>query len=134
MNSYNHYAYGAIGDWMYRYVAGLDLDDSAPAYKLAKIRPGCANGELTFARASFESAYGRIASGWRVEDGDIFVDVDVPANTGADILLPGARLVSVTESGSALQDAEGIRSLAQTDEGVRLIVGSGSYCFRYSLI
>ncbi|WP_372637231.1 family 78 glycoside hydrolase catalytic domain [Cohnella sp.] len=134
MNSYNHYAYGAIGDWMYRYVAGLDMDESEPAYKRAKIRPGCANGELTFARASFESAYGRIASGWRAEGGDIFVDVDVPGNAGADILLPSARLASVTESGSALEAAEGVRSLSQTDEGVRLSVGSGSYRFRFPVL
>ncbi|QTH41018.1 family 78 glycoside hydrolase catalytic domain [Cohnella sp. LGH] len=134
MNSYNHYAYGAIGDWMYRYVAGLDLDDSAPAYKLARIRPGCSNEELTFARASFESAYGRVASGWRVEGGEVFVDVDVPANAGADILLPGAQLASATESGSPLQNAEGVRSLAQTEEGVRLTVGSGSYRFRFPTV
>ncbi|MFC4598403.1 alpha-L-rhamnosidase C-terminal domain-containing protein [Cohnella hongkongensis] len=109
----------------------LDLDDSAPAYKLAKIRPGCANGELTFARASLESAYGRAASGWRAEGGDVLVEVDVPANAGADILLPGARLANVTESGTPLQAVEGVRSLAETGEGVRLTVGSGSYRFRF---
>jgi alpha-L-rhamnosidase len=132
MNSYNHYAYGAIGDWMYRYVAGLDMDESAPAYKRVRIRPGLGAEGLTSARAGFESAYGRIGSEWREEGGEVFVGVDIPANAGADILLPGARLANVTESDVPLQAAEGVVSCEETDEGVRLAVGSGSYRFRYS--
>jgi len=131
MNSYNHYAYGAIGDWMYRYVAGLDMDESVPAYKKARIRPGCLTDGLTFARAAFESAYGRIAAEWRTDGDAVEVGAEIPANAGAEILLPGARLDSVTENGTPLRDAAGVRTCEQTEDGVRIEVGSGAYRFNY---
>jgi alpha-L-rhamnosidase len=61
MNSFNHYAYGAIGDWMYRVSAGLEL--MTPGYKQITINPHPTD-KLTFAKASFESSYGTISSGW----------------------------------------------------------------------
>nr|WP_302058717.1 alpha-L-rhamnosidase C-terminal domain-containing protein [Paenibacillus sp. MZ03-122A] len=59
MNSFNHYAYGAIGEWLYQTVAGLDLDEEVPAYKRIRIAPRFACGELTFARAALNTPYGR---------------------------------------------------------------------------
>ena len=62
MNSFNHYAYGAIGDWMYSVVAGIEIDEAQPGYKHIVIapRPG---GGLTYAKASVESVYGKVAIG-----------------------------------------------------------------------
>ena len=62
MNSFNHYAYGAIGEWMYRIVTGIELDEAHPGYKHVLIQPQPGGG-LTFANASVESIYGRVASG-----------------------------------------------------------------------
>ncbi|MFD0712257.1 family 78 glycoside hydrolase catalytic domain [Paenibacillus sp. GCM10027626] len=132
MNSFNHYAYGAIGDWMYRYVAGLDMDETIPAYRKLRIRPGYDGGELTFARASLDSAYGRVSVWWNIMENNIEICTEIPANTSAEIWLPGARLDSMTENGIAIQDAEGILAYTETEEGVLLEAGSGTYRISFS--
>ena len=63
MNSFNHYAYGAIGDWLYQVVAGIEIDPNVPGYKRVLIQPQPGGG-LTYASASFDSLYGRIESKW----------------------------------------------------------------------
>lgn len=131
MNSYNHYAYGAIGEWMYRYVAGLDMDEAAPAYKQIRIQPHLSK-ELTYAWASLASPYGQIVSGWSLgEDDFVEVEVKIPANTSAEILLPAAALADVRENGVELGHLQGILSTEETPEGVRISAGSGEYCFTY---
>jgi alpha-L-rhamnosidase len=89
MNSYNHYAYGSIGEWLYRVAAGIDTLEGAPGYKRFRIAP--VFGErLSHVRASYESPYGPIRSAWaRQEDGTVVVDVEVPPNTEAELALPG---------------------------------------------
>ncbi|WP_077619355.1 alpha-L-rhamnosidase [Bacillus sinesaloumensis] len=131
MNSFNHYAYGSIGDWMYRYVAGLDMDETAPAYKRIQIRPRIGGKELTSVRAAYESLYGRIVSSWNLTHEEVKVEVEVPANTTATILLPTARIEGVKENGVDLFKADGITDVTQTDEGVSLVAGSGTYQFVY---
>ncbi|MFM9278373.1 glycoside hydrolase family 78 protein [Paenibacillus jiagnxiensis] len=131
MNSFNHYAYGAIGDWMYRKVAGLDMAPSASAFKRIRIAPLFGSTLLTHAKASHESMYGRIESGWRVSGSRIEVDVVIPANTTAEIVLKGATRTSVKEDGLALENVEGIHSVAENSEGLFITAGSGSYCFAY---
>jgi hypothetical protein len=62
MNSFNHYAYGAIGDWMYRVIAGLNDDPARPGYKHIIVRPQ-PDGRLTHAAATLETPYGAASSG-----------------------------------------------------------------------
>ncbi len=127
MNSFNHYAYGAVGDWMYRVVAGLDTDPSRPGYKRLRIRPRPGGG-LSHARATLATMYGIAESGWRV-DGDRFtLRVVVPANTTAMVRIP-APYAELTEGGVAVQDAEGITSVSREDGEVVVEVGSGTYAF-----
>lgn len=123
MNSFNHYAYGAIGDWMYRVMAGIEIDPSEPGYRhiLIQPRPG---GGFTSARASHESPYGRVASAWEIKDGRFTLNIEVPANTRATVRLPKARLDDVRESGSPVQGR-------QDGETVEVKVGSGMYRFVY---
>ncbi|PYI53419.1 glycoside hydrolase family 78 protein [Paenibacillus flagellatus] len=131
MNSFNHYAYGSIGDWLYQALAGLDTDESAPGYKRIRIRPLPASG-FDYAHAAHDSMYGTIESGWRrLADGRLQVDVVVPPNTTADVVLPGAALSGVAEGGRPLAEAEGVADCRQTDDGVRLTLGSGGYRFVY---
>jgi alpha-L-rhamnosidase len=94
MNSFNHYAYGAIGEWMYSVVAGIAIDETRPGYKhiLIQPRPG---GGLTYAKASVESGYGRVSSGWELAEGKMKLTVEVPANTTATVRLPGGRVEKV---------------------------------------
>ena len=88
MNSFNHYAYGAIGDWLYRVVAGIDVDPQAPGYKHILLHPQ-PGGPLTYARARLESMYGLVVSDWRIEKGRFRWDIVVPPNTTASVTLPG---------------------------------------------
>jgi alpha-L-rhamnosidase len=133
MNSFNHYAYGSIGEWLYRYAAGLDSYESQPGYKRLRIRP-MPHRSLRYARAKLATMYGVAASGWQLsEDGRrIAIEAAVPANTTASVLLPRAALADVTESGAPLASVQGVLEARQTDEGVRLELGSGSYAFEYS--
>jgi alpha-L-rhamnosidase len=88
MNSFNHYAYGAVGQWMYSRLAGLDTD--TPGYKHLVIRPvfGCDVG-ITHAKATLKTPYGLASSGWRIQDSTTIVEVVVPPNTTATLYLPG---------------------------------------------
>ena len=130
MNSFNHYAYGAIGDWMYRVIAGIDIDPKQPGYKHILLQPHPGGG-LTFAKGSVHSMYGRVASGWELKDGKMTLSVELPANTTATVRLPRAKLEQVTESGKPLQSSPGISGLRQSDDVVVMEVGSGSYVFNY---
>lgn len=130
MNSFNHYAYGSIGNWMYKTIAGLDMDSVRPAYKKIIIEPRFAGIELTYANASYDSMYGRIRSSWCLTQEDVELEVEIPANTTAEILLPNAQLSDVTEGGVRLGSSD-IHSYLETEDGVRLSVGSGSYHFKY---
>lgn len=85
MNSLNHYAYGAIGEWMYRKLAGINQLE--PGYKKILIKPQFIKG-ITFVEASFDSMYGTIKSSWSCRDNKIKVDIEIPANTTAVIYLP----------------------------------------------
>jgi alpha-L-rhamnosidase len=89
MNSFNHYAYGAIGNWLYQVVAGIGIDENQPGYKhvIIKPRPG---GGLTSAKATHESLYGAISSGWKLEGDVLEMDVEIPANSSATIYIPGS--------------------------------------------
>lgn len=130
MNSFNHYAYGAIGDWMVRVVAGLDLDEAMPGYKHLVIHPQ-PGGTLTHARAELQTQYGGAASGWRREGTTFHLDVRIPPNTRASIRLPGATLVQVMEGSAPVASASGVRSASQDGDAVMVEVGSGDYVFSY---
>ena len=77
MNSFNHYAYGAIGDWLYRVVAGLDMDPAQPGYQRAIVRPQPGGG-LRWAKASLDSLVGAYAVGWSIDDATMQVAVTAP--------------------------------------------------------
>ena len=132
MNSFNHYAYGAIGEWMYREMAGIEIDPAAPGYKHVLIQPQPGGG-FTRARASHQSPYGRVSSGWTLENGRLELDVEIPANTRATVRLPGARIMDVAESGRALAGTKGITGQRQDGSSTVLRIGSGHYRFTYPI-
>ncbi len=130
MNSFNHYAYGAIGEWMYRVMAGIEIDEGAPGYKhiLIQPRPG---GGFTSVTASHQTPYGKVSSAWTLKDGAFELAVEIPANTRATVRLPGAQLASVTEGGKALAAGNGLGAPKQDGTVVAVDVGSGQYRFAY---
>jgi len=130
MNSFNHYAYGAIGDWMVRTVAGLDLDESQPGYRHMLVAPQPGGG-LTSARAELRTPYGSAVSGWSLAGGRMRVTVRVPPNARATVRLPSARVGVVTEGGRAVATAEGVASATQSGDTAIVSIGSGEYVFEY---
>jgi len=128
MNSFNHYAFGAVGDWMYQNIGGIDVDPAAPGYRHSRIAPRPGAG-LTSASASLETAYGTLQSAWRLDGERFTLDVTVPANTTAAVTLWNARLDQVREGGAGLTARDGIRAARQRGPDVVVDVGSGRYSF-----
>lgn len=128
MNSFNHYAYGAIGDWMYREMVGLDTYEDGVGYKHIKIQPHI-GGDFTFASASLDTYYGKVSNSWKVESDKILMDVEIPVNTTATVYVPATNADAITESGKALSLVNGIAIKNTEDNYVKLNVGSGIYHF-----
>ena len=120
MNSLNHYAFGAVCEWLYRYVAGINPVESAPGFKHSLVRP-LPNSQLSHASASVETPYGLLASGWRLTDAGIELEITVPFNATAEIVLPDAQGVQVYENGAPVEAPDG-----------RLLRGSGTWKYSYT--
>lgn len=99
MNSFNHYAYGAIGEWMYERIAGLAPDPANPGYRHFYVRP-IVGGPLTSARATLETGYGLASSSWILEDEILELTVVVPPNTTATVEFPNGRENEKISAGS----------------------------------
>ena len=120
MNSLNHYAFGSIVEWLYRYACGLNPLPEAPGYRRALIRP-MPNKRLGAAEAKIDSPFGVYGCGWRITGDTITIDVEIPFGGEADILLPDADGARVSENGQAIAyPAEGIRR------------GSGAWRYEYA--
>ncbi len=129
MNSFNHYAYGAIGDWMYRVMAGLDTEDGdGIAYKKIRIQPHIGGG-LTNAAATYQTLYGKLSSGWLIRDGKLTLSIEIPANTSATVYIPVQGSNEVMENGEALSASAGIQVMGREKEYQVVKTGSGKYTF-----
>jgi alpha-L-rhamnosidase len=122
MNSYNHYAFGSVIAWVYRYAAGIDTMPDAPGFKEIVIHPHL-DARMTSARAEYDSIYGKITSDWTgTPAGPFSLKVTVPANTSATVFLPAIAGARLTEGSNPLD--------AQQDGGSYVVrVGAGSYSF-----
>ncbi len=130
MNSFNHYAYGAIMEWMYAYMAGIARDPDSPGFKRFVLQPHIdPTGRITEVAALYESPYGEIRSEWTVEDGGrtLVYDAVVPANSEATLRLPAASADSVHEGRTPLAEAEGVRFLEYADGVYLCRLTSGRY-------
>lgn len=87
-NSFNHFAKGAVGDWMYSVVGGIRHDEDRPGYKHIIIKPE-PDPSLSYAKTSLASPYGLIQTDWSLKNGQLYLKVDIPPNTTATIFLPG---------------------------------------------
>jgi alpha-L-rhamnosidase len=128
MNSFNHYAYGAIGDWMYRVVTGLDTYTDGPGYKHIKIEPHLGGG-FTQASSTLQTYYGPVTSGWKVAGSQTNFDIEIPANTAATVFIPAKDAANITEGGNAIGTVAGIKLGATANGYVQLELGSGKYHF-----
>jgi len=128
MNSFNHWALGAVGEWMWRNIIGLNPDESKPGWKhfVIEPRPG---GGLTWARGRYKSIRGTIISDWRLENGKFHLDVTVPPNTTATVYLPAKDAQSVTIDGKPAAESPLVQSLGMNSGKAVFAVNSGRYQF-----
>lgn len=127
MNSFNHYAYGAVGDWMYRNIAGIA--PAAPGYRSITIAPRIGGG-LASGGGKLDSPYGDIVTSWHVDKGVLELDVTIPVNTTANVVIPSPEASTVTEGGKALDAIEGAGAVTHDGHGTHVTIGSGRYAFR----
>lgn len=120
MNSFNHYAYGAIGEWLYRAAAGINTEEEAPGFKRSVIHP-IPGGNLQWLKAHYASVYGDIGVSWALasaQEGQmVTLEVEIPANTRSTLVLDGAH---------TLLETDGI-DFAPSSAGYCAEVGSGRY-------
>jgi len=125
MNSFNHYAIGAVAEWMYRVILGINNDDEHPGYERFVIHP-VPGGGLTWVKGSYRSIRGTIASSWR-SDGTTFTeDITIPANTS---YVPTKDVDRVTESGVPARRSTGVQFVRMEGDAAVFTVQSGTYRF-----
>jgi alpha-L-rhamnosidase len=124
MNSFNHYSLGSVGEWLYRYVAGIDLGSPGYGHIVIRPRPG---GGLTYARGEYDAVRGRISSSWKIEDGRFSLEVLIPPNTTATVHVPSTE--GVSEGGRPVGEVGDVEHLRAEDGETILSVGSGRYEF-----
>ena len=130
MNSFNHYAYGAVGEWLYATVGGIDLDPEHPGYRHIVLRPKPGNG-LTHARAALDTLQGRVTSAWSMDAHGTFEwHIAVPPNATATAWLPARAGTKVTEGGCSVEHAEGVEFIRDEKGASVCRLGSGNYHFK----
>jgi alpha-L-rhamnosidase len=128
MNSYNHYAYGAIGEWMYENIAGIRVQEEAPGYKKSTIRP-VMGADLTEGKGELRTYYGLLASDWRLTDASFEHEITIPVNTRADVFIPAQNAADVLENGRPLAEVDEIEVIGLDEDYLHLRLGSGQYRF-----
>lgn len=130
--SYNHYAYGAVFEWVFKQVLGIERDENdltKPAFKHILLQP-TPGGGLTEVKGSYESIYGKITSHWTITDTGMEYSATVPANTTATVYLPISDENDVVlESGREIAKAEGVTYKGSENGRAIYEVVSGSYRF-----
>jgi len=128
MNSFNHYSLGSCGEWMFDTVAGIDVDPTHPGFSRFLIHPQPGPG-LSQAKATFDSVHGKITVEWTHQDGALSLHAIVPVNTSAVVYLPTMDISSVEEGGQPLSAHPEIKSLTESGQDIKCLVGSGDYHF-----
>ena len=131
MNSFNHYAMGSVGEWVWRHIAGIAPDVQQPGYKHVVIHPRPGPG-LDWARATYDSIQGPIETDWQLEDDTFQLKVTIPPNTTATVHIPARDPDDISESGQLTSKAKGVELLGSKDGEVKFHVDSGTYEFSTS--
>jgi alpha-L-rhamnosidase len=119
--SFNHYAFGCIGDWMYRHIAGINRME--PGFKKIVIHPHF-DSRLTNASGEYESEYGKIRSSWELTNGKLSLDIEIPVNTTAKVVIDdrNGRLIE--------SNLEQVLSIDHSEDNIVIDIGSGHYQFK----
>ena len=131
MNSLNHYAYGAVGQWMYERIAGLAA--LAPGYKKIRIAPIPNTKFLTSASASVNTPYGKVSSSWNIENNVFYLETTIPPNTTAEISIPYGTIDNLLVNGSAFENNSDLKSEILEDALIKILAKPGVYKFQSKL-
>ena len=129
MNSFNHYAFGAVGEWIYETLGGVAVDHAAASTINIRPRPG---GDITWATTTYESIYGSVGCSWTTSDDGLVIEARVPANASAEVWVPVGEGATVTEGAGPAEHAEGVEPLGRREDSLVFRVGSGQYRFAVS--
>lgn len=120
MNSFNHYAYGAVGEWIYANTGGISLIENA--YKRSRIAP-VPGGGISWAKCSVETPYGPLSTSWKDGEQSFDLEIVIPANTSARVVLPVAKPSKLTINGAAPDGSAGVSKV----EGNAFDIAAGRY-------
>lgn len=126
MNSFNHYAFGAIGEWMYRHILGIQPDYKSPGFRHFILKP-LPGGSLTWARGSFNSISGKIEAGWKKEGNLFEYQFTVPPNTSATVHIPAKNKDNVWLDGKRLSEMPEFAVKDGPDGYIIFEINSGTY-------
>lgn len=134
MNSFAHYSFGAVCEWMFKTLTGIRT--AGPGFQKIIIQPNppapgsnAQHQPIHWVRASYDSIHGMIKSGWKLEGDQFHLNVTIPANTTATVFLPTDSIKSITESGAQIENAIGVQLLRYKNGRAVLAIDSGSYQF-----
>jgi alpha-L-rhamnosidase len=124
MNSFNHYAFGAIGEWMYENILGIQPDNNSPGFRHFILKP-LPGGTLTWAKGSFDSFCGKIEAGWTKNGNRFEYRFTIPPNTSATVYIPAK---SIEKAAIIADEAEGgFRNTGYADGYAVFEIKSGTY-------
>lgn len=128
MNSFNHYAFGSVNEWMFGNMAGIKTD--LPGYRRFFIQPEIAQEGINYVRATYRSINGEIVSSWEKRPGqEVAYHIVVPVNTTAHVALPAKSLDAISQNGTPISDSDYMKVLGYADGHVDMYLGAGSYNF-----
>lgn len=132
MNSFNHYALGSVGEWLFRHVAGIELDPQIPGFQRFMLRPFVTE-QLSYVRASYRTMHGEIVSHWRWNGTKLIWSICVPPNTTAQVCIPAEPNSVVTESGVPINQATGVQVIGWDNSFLKCEVVAGRYQFESTI-
>lgn len=127
MNSLNHYAYGAVGEWMYERIGGIAPLE--PGYKVIQIAP-LPKEPLSSASTSLNTPYGKVSSSWTIENNRFQLDIIIPPNTTAKIIIPANTKENLILNSQVFKDNTGAKLVNTTTNSFELLVQPGTYSFQ----
>ncbi|MFP4365896.1 MAG: family 78 glycoside hydrolase catalytic domain [Bacteroidales bacterium] len=128
MNSFNHYAFGSVNEWMFANMAGIKPD--LPGYRSFSIKPEIAEDGINFVKATYRSINEEIVSSWEKQSGqEVYFQIVVPVNTTARVVLPAKNPDALTDKGNPVTESDYLKIMGYEDGYVNLELGSGSYRF-----
>ncbi|GBF20184.1 MULTISPECIES: alpha-L-rhamnosidase [Arenibacter] len=127
MNSFSHYAFGSVAEWMFQHAIGIDIEDDG--YRNIIIKPSISK-EMDYINGSYKSICGTISSAWNWKGKEVLMNIEIPVNTTAKVHIPTAEISSIKEGNKTLSKVASVTILESNDQETILEIGSGTYSFR----